>query len=67
MKLESISKKAVFLSPKVYGLQHLDNTRTIKVKGLSRTSTVNLEIKDLSNLLKLNNRLILVYSLWGSL
>lgn len=49
LKLENVSKKAIFLSPKCYGLLDLDNNFKYKVKGLS--NKVNLTINDFETLL----------------
>jgi len=50
LKLESISKKAVFLAPKCYGLLDINNNFNFKVKGLN-SNQVDLSIKDFENLL----------------
>jgi hypothetical protein len=47
MKLENIVKKAVFLAPKLYFLETIEDKIIYKVKGLSH----NIELKDFESLL----------------
>ena len=49
LKLENICKKAIFISPKVYYLETLDNQVIYKVKGLKHE--VKLTVTDFENLL----------------
>src|ERR1700749_4099697 len=54
MKLEFISKKAVFLAPKVYGFIELKNKKEIiKIKGSKNI----ISFEDLSQLLYKNNKI----------
>jgi DNA polymerase type B, organellar and viral len=55
LKLESVSKKAIFLAPKCYGLLDKDNNFTFKVKGL--TNKVNLTLNDFEKLLIKNSNI----------
>lgn len=52
MKLENIVEKAIFLSPKVYCLNTIDNELIYKVKGLKHN--IKLTMKDFENLLYKN-------------
>jgi DNA polymerase type B, organellar and viral len=61
-KLESISKEAVFLAPKVYGLVDKDTGQEIiKVKGYKNK---NITFNELKSLLKLNKKLELNHEKW---
>lgn len=51
MKLESISNKAVFIAPKVYGFKTVEGQEIIKVKGLKKEAIKTLTLKDLEELL----------------
>jgi hypothetical protein len=42
MKLENICKKVIFLAPKVYYLETIDNRIIYKVKGLKHEVKLNL-------------------------
>jgi hypothetical protein len=55
LKLEYICKKAIFLAPKVYYLETIDNKVIYKVKGLSHD--INLNKNDFENLLYKDNYL----------
>jgi len=49
LKLENICKKAIFLAPKMYCLETIDNKTIYKVKGLKHE--IELTMKDFENLL----------------
>jgi hypothetical protein len=49
MKLENTIEKGIFLSPKVYFLETIDNKVIYKVKGLSHN--IELTMDDFENLL----------------
>lgn len=49
LKLETISNKAIFISPKVYYLKTLDNHEIMKIKGVTKMN--NLSETDFDNLL----------------
>jgi hypothetical protein len=51
VKLEHIIKRAVFLAPKVYGLEDVDGNTTIKIKGVTSKASENLNIDSLQSLL----------------
>jgi hypothetical protein len=51
MKLESVNTKAIFLAPKVYGLQDQSGKITIKAKGIKETNIKDLNLEDLEKLL----------------
>jgi hypothetical protein len=55
LKLEHICKKAIFISPKVYYLETIDNEIIYKVKGLKHE--VELSLTDFENLLTKDNYL----------
>ena len=51
LKLEHIIKRAVFLAPKVYGFEDINNKTTIKIKGVTPEVSENITLKDLELLL----------------
>jgi len=55
MKLESINTKAIFIAPKVYGLENENGEILIKAKGLTKEILNKLTLKDLESLLIKNS------------
>ena len=51
MKLEHTINRAVFLAPKVYGIEDIDGNEIIKVKGINQDAASELNIMDLELLL----------------
>jgi len=51
MKLEHTINRAVFLAPKVYGLEDMDGNEIIKVKGITHNTACELTLNDLEQLL----------------
>jgi hypothetical protein len=51
MKLEHTIYKAIFLAPKVYGLQDINGNEIIKVKGITSDVASDLHLSDLESLL----------------
>jgi hypothetical protein len=56
LKLETISKKAIFLAPKCYALETTDGNFICKVKGL--TKDVTLSLSDFESLLNKDSILV---------
>jgi hypothetical protein len=51
VKLEHIIKRAIFLAPKVYGIEDVDGKITIKIKGVTSEVTENITMDQLELLL----------------
>jgi uncharacterized protein YxjI len=51
VKLEHVIKRAVFLAPKVYGIEDEDGTVTIKVKGVKKEVADGISLDILDDLL----------------
>lgn len=65
LKLESISKKAIFLAPKLYGLVSNDDDRvTLKIKGLKKERFNELSFNSLEELLYKNSMLEVNQEKW---
>jgi hypothetical protein len=62
MKLESVSNKAIFIAPKVYGLSLIDGTEIVKIKGSKPGH--NVTVNYLESLLKLNETIELNQDKW---
>lgn len=62
LKLETISKKAIFLAPKCYALETLDGSFICKVKGL--TKDVTLSLSDFETLLIKDSVLVKNQTKW---
>lgn len=62
MKLEYIIKKAIFLAPKVYCLETIDDKLIYKVKGLSHD--IDLNMKDFESLLFKDSYLEKIQTKW---
>jgi hypothetical protein len=65
LKLEYEINKAVFLAPKVYGLETIDGKEIIKVKGLSNEKQKEVSLNDLYKLLPLDSTLEFNQEKWN--
>jgi hypothetical protein len=57
LKLEYVLDKAIFLAPKVYALLTEDQKLIIKVKGLTKQGTDQLNMDNFENLLNINSNI----------
>jgi len=64
LKLETVSTKAIFISPKCYYLLTDDNQEIFKVKGLNKTGLSTLTLLEFEQLLNRNHQLIKHQEKW---
>jgi len=62
LKLENVSSRAIFISPKVYYIRTIEDKEIYKVKGLK--NNISLTEKDFSQLLIKNNSIIKSQEKW---
>ena len=64
LKLETVSTKAIFISPKCYYLSTEDNQQIFKIKGLTKSGLSTLTVLEFEKLLNRNHQLIKTQEKW---
>jgi hypothetical protein len=64
LKLETVSSRAIFISPKCYYLLTDDNQEIFKVKGLNKTGLSTITGKEFEQLLKKDHQVIKKQNKW---